>query len=127
MVAALCINLQAKGSREIRGDKVIVDLVKAPEPKRRELIQDRALVGNRIWQNHVKRREAIGGDEEQRFSEIKNFSYFPAPQLFDSGKIEKRLWRTLHNCEIITAWLESSSNHVREFCTDTTGFFPAKF
>jgi len=76
---------------EVRGDKVIVDLVKAPEPKRRELIQDRALMGNRIWQNHVKRREAIGRDKEQRFPEIKNFSYFPAAQLFDSRKIEKGL------------------------------------
>ena len=58
------------------------------EPKRRELVQDRAFVWNRVTQNHVKGRESVGRDEKERLTEIKNFAHFPAPQFFDPGKID---------------------------------------
>ena len=62
--------------------------MEAFEPKRRELIQDRALVRDRLWQNDVKSRQAIGGDEEERFAKIKNLAHLSAAQFFDSGKID---------------------------------------
>ena len=105
---------------------MILYLTEALEPKGGELIQDCAFVWNRIWQDHIKRGWAIGGDEEQRFPEIKNFAHLSAAQFFDTRKIEKGLWSGRHTCDIITTWLESSSNRAREFCMDTTGFFAAK-
>jgi 23S rRNA (cytosine1962-C5)-methyltransferase len=80
---------------------MILDLTEALEPKRGELIQDCAFVWNRIWQDHIKRGEAIGRDEKQRFPEIKNFAHLSAAQFFDAGKVEKGLGRGRHTCDII--------------------------
>jgi hypothetical protein len=73
---------------KVRRDKVIVYLVEAVEPKRRELIQDRAFVRNRFEQNHVRGGKPVGRDEDQRFAKIENFTHFPAAQFFDAGKID---------------------------------------
>jgi len=72
---------------EVRRDEVIINLIEAFEPERRELIQDCALVRNRVGQNHVERRQTIGRDEEQRLAEIKHFAHFSAAQLFYPGEI----------------------------------------
>src|SRR5204862_912008 len=82
---------------EVRRDKVIIDSVETFEPKRGDLIEDRALVWNRIGQNHIEGREPIGHDEEKRLAEIENFADFPAAEFFDSRKIDNRLWRGLHS------------------------------
>jgi len=52
------------------------------------LIQDRAFARDRFRQNDVKSRQAIGGDEEERFAKIKNLAHLSAAQLFYSGKID---------------------------------------
>ena len=44
---------------EIRGDKMIIDVVETLKPERRNLIQDRAFIRNRIGQDDVKSGEAI--------------------------------------------------------------------
>lgn len=81
---------------EFRGDKVVVDFFKTFEPKGGKLIQNRALFRNRVGQNHVEGRDPIGRNKEQRFTEIENLAHFPAAQFFYSGKIDNRLWRSLH-------------------------------
>ena len=58
------------------------------EPKSGDLVQDRALVRNRVGQDDVESREAVGRDEEQRFVELENFAHLAAAQLADSGEIE---------------------------------------
>ena len=73
---------------DIPCDKVILDLVEAVEPERGDLVQHRALVWNRVGQDHVKRRDAIRDYKEQRLAEIKDFAHLPATQLPNSGKID---------------------------------------
>src|SRR5215469_12149281 len=105
---------------------MVLDATETFEPKRGELIQDGAFMRNRIRQNHIKSRKAIGSDKKECLAQIKNFAHLPTAQFFDSRKVDKGLWRVRHKCDMITPCPESSSNREREFCTDTTGFSPAK-
>src|SRR5206468_5903122 len=52
-------------------DKVIPNVVEPLKPERGNLIEDCALVRNRIGQDHVKRRNAIRYDKEQCLAQIK--------------------------------------------------------
>ena len=72
-------------------DKVILDLVESLEPKRGNLVQHRALVWNGVGQDHVKSRDAIRGDKEQRLPEIKDFAHLSAAQFFYPGQIDEGL------------------------------------
>ena len=69
---------------KIRRDKVILDFVETLEPERGNLVEYRALVRDRVGQDHVKSRDAICGDKEQPLPEVENFAHFAAAQLFNS-------------------------------------------
>ena len=81
---------------EISRDEVIVDLIEVFEPKRGELIQHCALVGNRIRQNHVEGRKAIGHDEKECIAKIENFAHLAAAHFFYSWQFEITLRRNCH-------------------------------
>src|SRR5262249_18720903 len=68
-------------------DKMIVDFAEAIEPECRQLVQDRALLRDRVRQDDVERRESIGRDEQKRVAKIEHFANLAAAQLFNSGKI----------------------------------------
>ena len=73
---------------EIRCDEVVLDLVKAFEPKRRELIEDGAFFRYRVGQDHIERGKPISHDKEQSLAEIENFADLSAAQFLDSRKID---------------------------------------
>ena len=75
---------------------MILDVVESLEPERGNLVEHCALVWNGVGQDHVKGRDAIRGDKEERLAEIKDFAHFPAAQLLDSWKIDERLCSGLH-------------------------------
>src|SRR6185369_13376931 len=73
---------------EIRGYKVIFDVVETLKPKRRNLIEDRALVRNWIGQDDVESRDAVGNDKQERVAKIKDFAHLAAAQFLDSREID---------------------------------------
>ncbi len=73
---------------EIRCDEVVLDLVEAFEPERRELIEDGAFFRYRVGQDHIERGKPISHDKEQSLAEIENFADLSAAQFLDSGKID---------------------------------------
>ncbi len=81
---------------EIRRNKVVRNVAEMVEPKRRDLIENRALVRNWIGQDHIESRDAVRCDEEQRLAEIKNFADLAAAQSFDSWKVDRGLCGGLH-------------------------------
>ena len=111
---------------EVCRDEMIIDLVESLEPEGGKLIKHRAFLRDWVGQNHIEGREPVGHDEEQRVAKIKDFADLSAAEFFDSGKIDNRLWSGRHKCDIISAWLESSSNRGRGFCMGTIGFSAAK-
>jgi len=76
---------------EVCRDKVIVDLAETLEPECRNLAEYGTLLRDRIWQDHVKGRDAIRGDKEQRLPEIKDFAHLSAAQFFYPGQIDEGL------------------------------------
>ena len=74
--------------REIGRNKMISDRGKLLEPESRDLVQDRAFLGNRIGQNHVEGGEPVGCDEEECLAQVKYLAYLAAAQFRQVRKIE---------------------------------------
>src|SRR5205823_11713515 len=65
---------------EAGGDEVVLELPAVFfKPEEGEGGQDLSLVGDAVGHDHVVRADAIGGDDEQLFSEIVNITHLPAP------------------------------------------------
>src|SRR5205823_12606410 len=82
-------------------DKVILYVVEALEPERRNLVEHRALVRNRVVQNHIKSRDAIRGDKEQRLPEVEHFAHLTAAEFLDSQQLDGGLCSDLHGQTLI--------------------------
>src|SRR6202007_860340 len=52
-------------SIEARFQKVILDVIEVLEPEVRDLIKDFSFVWNARREDHIERRDAIGGDEQK--------------------------------------------------------------
>ena len=84
--------LIAKGTQrlrkliEVRSDEMVSGEVELLKPESGDLIQDRALIRNRIRQNDVEGGKTIADDEEQGIAEVENFAHFATAQFLNSRK-----------------------------------------
>ena len=71
---------------EVRSDEMVFGEVQFLKPESGDLIQDRALIRNRIRQNDVEGGKTIADDEEQGIAEVENFAHFATAQFLNSRK-----------------------------------------
>ena len=67
---------------------MIFDVAETLKPKRRNLIEDCALVRNWVGQDDVESRDPIGYDKQKRVAKIKDFAHLAAAQFLDSRKVD---------------------------------------
>ena len=70
-------------------DQVVLNEAKLPKPECGKLIQDRALVGNRVGKNDVESGEAIRCDEEKAFAQVKDFADFAGAEFGYAREIKR--------------------------------------
>ena len=68
--------------------RVVLDKGELAKPERGNLIQNGAFLRNRIGENDVEGREAIGSDEEQGFAEIEDLADFAGAEFGNAGQVE---------------------------------------
>src|SRR3954470_1661467 len=72
----------------VGGNHVVRDEIEPAKPEGGDLIQDGALLRDRVRQNDVEGRKAIGGNEEERVAEIEDFTDFSGAEFWNAGKVE---------------------------------------
>ena len=58
------------------------------EPEIGNLREHLALARDAVGHDHVERREAVGGDEQQAVAEVEDFAHLAALEFFDAGQFE---------------------------------------
>src|SRR5438270_601723 len=88
--------LIAKGTQrlrkliEVRSNEMVSGDVEFLKPESGDLIQDRALIRNRIRQNDVEGGKTIADDEKQGIAEVENFAHFATAQFLNSREFNFR-------------------------------------
>lgn len=74
------------------------------EPEVGDLREDFALSGDAVGHNAVEGRNPVGGHEEERISQVEDFTHLPRFHLGDSGKVEGKDGIRRHGENVVPEW-----------------------